>query len=61
MQHMYGHVGELKLLVPSFGRIVLAIVNAGAENNESSHRPDSSHKKSRLWAQMKQSKTFVTV
>jgi hypothetical protein len=33
MQHMYGHVGELKLLVPSFGRVVLAIVNADAEKN----------------------------
>jgi hypothetical protein len=28
---MYGHVGEQKLLVPSFGRVVLAIVNYGAE------------------------------
>jgi hypothetical protein len=28
---MYGHVGEQKLLVPSFGREVLAIVNSCAE------------------------------
>jgi hypothetical protein len=28
---MYGYVGEQKLSVPSFGRVLLAIVNSGAE------------------------------
>jgi hypothetical protein len=61
---MYGHVGEQKLLVPSFGREVLAIVNSCAEKLKVPLLPKPTAKKkrkSRPWARVQQSKAFVTV